>query len=393
MLFRRKIIDQIVRYIDSKEIIVLTGMRQVGKTSLYRILYQDIQSDNKLFLDLENPIDQKIFEEKDYNNIIHNFKYLGLNIEKKMYVFLDEIQAMPEVVSAIKYLHDHYDVKFFVTGSSSFYLKNLFPESLAGRKYAFELFPLDFEEMLIFKNFEFGLAGNFTETNRNKSEIVCERLKSVYEEYLQFGGFPGVVLAESFDEKKMKLKDIFKSYFEKDVRNLADFRDVKALRDLIIVLMQRAGSKLDVTKLSSEIGVSRETIYSYINFLEGTYFVHFITPYAKNVDREVSGSRKVYLCDTGMLNHFAKLSEGSLFENAVFLNLRKYGKINYYQRRSGAEVDFIVNESTALEVKIKGVLQDLKKVKKITSQLGMKEGYVVTKTYNGDDGFIPATFL
>ena len=126
----------------------------------------------------------------------------------------------------------------------------------------------------------------------------------------------------------MKLKDIFKPYFEKDVRNLADFRGIKALRELILLLMQRCGSRLDITKLASEVGVSRETIYSFLAFLEGTYCVHFIEPFSRNVDREVSGSKKVYLCDNGLLNSFARVSEGSIFENAVFLNLKKYGKIN-----------------------------------------------------------------
>lgn len=390
MIFPRKVFEEIAKYIESREVIAITGMRQVGKTTLCRMIFDSIKSDNKIFLDMENPVDQMIFEEKDFNNIIRNFERLGISSKKKMHVFLDEIQAVPEVVKCIKYLYDHYDIKFFVTGSSSFYLKNLFPESLAGRKYVFEMFPLDFEEFLSFKNFNKKFYFNFEEKDKNKNLIIYEKSKRLYDEYLEFGGFPAVVLAESVEEKKMKLKDIFKSYFEKDVRNLADFREIKALRELILLLMQRCGSKLDITKISSEIGVSRETIYSFLTFLEGTYFIYLVEPYSKSVDKEVSGRKKVYLCDNGLLNNFAKISEGSLFENAVFLNLKKYGKINYYQKRTGGEIDFIIDKKIAIEVKLNGNDSDLKRIAKISSSVNINDYYLITKNFNKGNRFIPA---
>jgi predicted AAA+ superfamily ATPase len=365
-------------------------MRQVGKTTLYRMIFDGIKSKNKFFLDMENPLDQKIFEEEDYNNILRNFERLGVDAKKKMYVFLDEIQAMPEIVRAIKYLYDHYDLKFFVTGSSSFYLKNVFPESLAGRKYVFEMFPLDFEEFLVFKEVGKKFYMAFNEKDRNKNIIVNEKIKKLYDEYMEYGGFPAVVLAQRAEEKIMKLKDIFKSYFEKDIKNLAAFREIKALRELILLLMQRTGSRLDITKLASEVGVSRETIYSFLSFLEGTYFVHFIEPFSRNVDREISGSRKVYLSDNGLLNNFAKISEGALFENSVFLNLKKYGKINYYQKRIGGEIDFVIGKKIAIEAKMKGTESDLKKLEKISASLGIKQYYLITKDFDKKARFIPA---
>jgi len=390
MMYTRKILPKIEKYIKSKEILVLTGMRRVGKTTLYRTIFDSIKSKNKVFLDVENPITQKIFEEDDYDNIIVNLRDLGIDVKKKSYIFLDEIQAMPEIVRAIKYLYDHYDIKFFVTGSSSFYLKNIFPESLAGRKYVFEMFPLDFEEFLMFKNISKKFYASFAQKDKNKNAIFYEKNKKLYEEYMRYGGFPGVVLAGTAEEKKMKLNDIFKSYFEKDVKNLADFREIKALRDLILLLMQRVGSKLEITKLSSEIGVSRETIYSFLSFLEGTYFVHFIEPFSRNVDREISGGKKVYLCDNGILNNFAKVSEGSLFENSTFLDLKKYGKINYYQKRIGGEVDFVINKKIAIEIKTKGDDSDLKKLEKISKSLKIKQYYLVTREFNKKNKFVPA---
>jgi len=390
MIYTRKILPKIEKYVKSKEILVLTGMRRVGKTTLYRSIFDGITSKNKIFLDVENPITQKIFEEVDYDNVISNFKELGIDMREKAYIFLDEIQAMPEIVRVIKYLYDHYDIKFFVTGSSSFYLKNVFPESLAGRKYVFEMFPLDFEEFLTFKNVSKKFHATFAQKDKNKSALFYEKNKKLYDEYMRYGGFPGVVLAQTVEEKKMKLNDIFKSYFEKDVKNLADFREIKALRDLILLLMQRVGSKLEITKLSSEIGVSRETIYSFLSFLEGTHFVHFVEPFSRSVDREVSGGKKLYLCDNGVLNNFAKVSEGALFENAAFLDLKKYGKVNYYQKRSGGEIDFIIDKKIAVEIKTKGDGADLKKLEKLSEALKIKQYYLVTREFSKNDRFIPA---
>ena len=149
--FKRKLLPILQSYISLKEVLVITGMRRVGKSSLLKMIYEGLPTSNKLMLDIENPLDRGIFEEKDYNNIINNFSELGVDKTKKAYILLDEIQAFPEIVKPIKYLFDHHDIKFVVTGSSSFYLKNLFPESLAGRKIELELYPLDFDEFLYFK--------------------------------------------------------------------------------------------------------------------------------------------------------------------------------------------------------------------------------------------------
>ena len=393
MFYPRKLQADLEKQINSREIVVLTGMRRVGKTTLYKNLFAKIESSNKAFLDLENPLDQRVFEEKDYNNILANLKEYGVNPEEKMYVFLDEVQAKPEAVKAVKYLYDHHNIKFFLTGSSSFYLKNLFPESLAGRKFIFELFPLDFEEFLVFKNRGKKFWPTLAQKDKNKNYIAYEREKKVYDEYLEFGGFPEVALASNKEEKLMKLEDVFKSYFEKDVKTLADFGKIDAFKDLILLLSQRAGSKLDVTKISSEIGTTRATCYSYLAFLQGTYFIDLISPFSRSVDREVSGSKKVYFCDTGMANRFAKITEGNLLENAVFNSLKKFGKLNYYQKRSGAEIDFVVDEKIGVEVKTKGLESDLRRLASTSEKLGLDGFYVVTREFVDKSNFILVTDL
>lgn len=390
MFYQRKLSLKLQKQLKTKEIIVITGMRRVGKTTLCKMLFNALASKNKVFLDIENPIEQKIFEEDDFNNIWANLRPYGINVKTKAFIFLDEIQAKPDIVKAIKYLYDHYNVKFFLTGSSSFYLKNLFPESLAGRKIIFELFPLDFEEFLWFKNQQKEFYSSFSQKDKKKNKIQYERLKKFYEEYLDFGGFPQVVLAEDAEQKKFHLEDIFKSYFEKDVRNLADFKEINIFRDLLLLLFQRIGSKLEVSKLASEIGTTRVTVYSYLSFLQGTYMIDLVPLYSKSIDRQVAGTKKLYVCDNGLVNQFSQVGFGSLFENAVYQNLRKYGPVNYFQKQGGSEIDFILNKKIALEAKQRGLKSDYNRLARLAAGLGLRQKYVITQDFVATKGFIPA---
>lgn len=392
-IYPRKIEQELKKQLNSKEIIVLTGMRRTGKTTLMRNIFNGIESSNKVYLDLENPLNRKIFEEANYDNIWDNLKPMGVAANEKSYIFLDEIQLMAEIPGAIKYLFDHYNVKFFLTGSSSYYLRNLFPESLAGRKFIFELYPLDFEEYLWFKEKAKSFEADFSLKAQQKNEVQFEMFKKYYDEYVRFGGFPGVVLEENFEQKTRKLNDIFTSYFEQDVKALADFKNTGKLRDLIILLAARAGSKLEITKISKELAISRETVYNYISFLEKTYFIKLIRPFSRNSDREVSGARKIYFCDTGILNMLDGASAGSVFENAVLNNLGRFKKINYFQKRTGAEIDFVLDQSIGLEVKEQGNKFNYFKLKKLAQRAGLKEAYVASKKFSADEGIILAMDL
>ena len=378
MLIERSLFKEIKPYFDSSQAIIITGMRRTGKTSLLQFIYQRIDSSNKLFLDLENPLNQKYFEESDYEKIKSELEILGLNFTKKPYLFLDEIQLVKNLPSVVKYLIDHYKVKCFLTGSASFYLKNLFSESLAGRKYLFELFPLTFKEFLLFKNSKIILPKNVELITKP----IFDTVLNLYNEYLLFGGFPEVVLKKSIEEKKKSLEDIFTSFFQLEVLRLGDFRKNKAIRDLIMVLMERIGSKLVIQKISQELGISRPTIYEYLSFLESTYFLFLVRPFSKKRDVEIRKAPKVYLCDSGLANHFAKLNEGTVFENNVFQNLRTKGRINYYQRKSGVEIDFILDKSRAFESKINPQPADVTRLKRLVFELGFKEFKVVSKNYS-----------
>ena len=298
---------------------------------------------------------------------------MGITRASKPYLFLDEIQQVPQIPKVTKYLFDHYGIKCFLTGSASFYIKNLFTESLAGRKYIFELYPLTFREFIRFKGDPIVFPSHIT------SEEQFSIVDRYYEEFLQWGGFPGVVLKESVQEKKRGLEDIFTSYFQMEVQRLGDFRKNDSIRDLILLCMERVGSKIDVQKIAKEIGISRHTAHKYLSFLEYTYFIKGIAPHSTNRDTEIRGAQKLYVCDTGLARHLSRVSEGGLFENTIFWQLQVCGSVKYYQKKSGVELDFIVNGTKGYEVKVKADARDIGVAARIGKALSLENTYVVSK--------------
>jgi len=275
-------------------------------------------------------------------------------------------------------------VKFFLTGSASFYMKNLFTESLAGRKFIFELFPLNFKEFLAFKEVSLKLPECAGDVTRE----IFDTLAPLYEEYVLFGGFPGVVLKNNADEKRKALEDIFTSFFQLEILQLGDFRKNDVIRNLMMLLMQRTGSQLDIQKLSSELGLSRQTLNDYIAFLESTYFIKTIRPFGRGRNGELRKIPKVYICDTGLANHLARLDAGVLFENSVFQNLRLRGELNYYQKKSGVEIDFILNKEKAYEVKTNPRPADMKKLSSLAEGLNIKEYKIVSRNFSALDNIL-----
>lgn len=378
MFYARTILADIEAYITSPEAVILTGMRRTGKTTIMQELFGRPGIGNKLFLDLENPLNRKYFESDNYEQIKNSCELLGLDFRTRPYIFLDEIQHVRNLPSVVKYFIDHYNVKFFLTGSASFYLKNLFSESLAGRKVIFEIFPLTFREFLTFKGARLRLPDSSAQATR----AMCETISPLYDEYLRYGGFPSVVLKSGGKEKEKALEDIFTSFFQLEVLQLGHFRRNDVVRDLMLLLMQSAGSKIDIQKLSRDLNASRPAVYEYLAFLESTYFITSIRPFSTGRAVEIRKSPKVYICDVGLANHFARLDAGNLFENAVFQNLRVKGSLHYYQKKSGAEIDFILDKKIAFEVKLTPQAPHLRKLKASAEELQMERYAIISRNYS-----------
>ena len=366
-------------------------MRQVGKSTLMKQLFDELDEPNKLWFDFDNPLDQKLFEDIEYHNIHKRLLKKAKNNKKRLFIFIDEIQNLPEITKVIKFLIDHYKIKFIVTGSSSFYLKNLFPESLSGRKFLYQLKPLNFKEYLYFHdqiNLEESQKKDLKNILNQKDQIFLKQFEEEYINYLEFGGFPEVATTKDNKTKKMILKNIFASFFEKDLKILSDYKDIRELRDLILLLVPRIGSLLDISKIASELSVNRKKIYEYLEFLQGTFFIKLLPKYSKSIDRSVAGGRKIYFTDVGILNMLGSVNDAQLFENAVINQLSDYGEISFYNKKNTIEIDAILDKQIAFEIKLTGIDIDYNKLKNTAEKLGIKKYYIISKKIINKNNFI-----
>lgn len=394
-MLKRELFYRIRPQLDHKNAILITGMRQVGKTTLMRQLH-DIFEGKRLWFDLDNPLDQMVFEQVDYNTIYRNLADMsGVGNDERLLVCIDEIQNMPEITKVIKYLIDHFGVKFILTGSSNYYLRNLFPESLSGRKFLYVLPVLSYREFLFFNNriSENQLTQTIDDAVKTKPATDVLKTKDYYGEYLEFGGFPEVVLTSDKATKRLILKNIFASFFEKDIKIFTELRDVRELRDLILLLAPRNGNMLDISKLASELSINRVKLYNYLEFLEGIFFLKLISKFSQSVDRSVAGGRKVYFGDTGILNLLGRVTEGQLLETAVANQLAYYGELSFYNKRNKSEIDFILNKEIAFEVKQRAVESDVKKLQNLAKEIGIVNNYLISNTVSEMENIVYPWYL
>jgi uncharacterized protein len=380
MFYQRTVFPALQEHLENKQVTVLTGMRRTGKTTLVKQLMTVSDIKQKIYFDLERIDNRLLFSEDNYETIIYALTQRGVNFSEKVLLAIDEIQLVPNLPSVIKYLYDNYEIKFLLTGSSSYYIKNRFNESLAGRKKIFDIYPLTFNELLTFKNVVFKTQTDFTAAPFITSEY--ERLKHYYEEYINYGGFPEVVLMNKVRDKADLINDILSSYINLDIISVSDLRKTTEIYKLIKLLAVRIGSKLDISKLTNLTTMNRATVENYLELFEQSYLIRTVPVLSNSPDREIVKARKVYFLDNGIAAVCAELSSGSKFENAVFNQLLHFGDIAYYQLKTGREIDFILDKNTAFEVKETAEEGDIKNLKRIAKNLNIEQNFVVARHPN-----------
>ena len=361
----RKIIPKIMDFMDDKAVIVLHGSRQVGKTSILLYLIENYltkKTDNSTFyFDLED------FALLDLCNmgpdrVVDYLRAKGANFSKKVFLLVDEIQYINNPSSFLKLFHDRYHnlVKLIVSGSSSFQIKKKFKDSLVGRIIDFELFPLDFEEFLEFRGNKFDL----------KSQVptaVEDELRVLYEEFVLFGGYPAIVLERVLNKKEIKLKQIINTYIRKDIRDLAEIRELGKFNSLIEILASQTGNLLNIMELSNTLRLAKKTTENYLSLLENTYILKRLRPFFSNIRSELTKMPKVFFEDTGLMNlisnrSFSMKMTGALLENSIYSQLRKNIDIEslyFWRTNKKQEIDFVIdfrkrnqqNKIIAVEVK------------------------------------------
>lgn len=387
-LLPREILPKIIPFLEQENIVLLTGARQTGKTSLLYLLIRhllnnDIPPSQIVYLDLENIYDFGLLQRlKDFNDFWQILKDRGVDRQKRVFVFIDEVQHLDKPSSFLKYLHDHYKprLKFIVAGSSSLEIKKKFTDRLTGRVYSFVIRSLSFREFLQFKKEEdlaeslsrfslpFWISAEHPEEEVRKiGQSRRRRLDALLNECLIFGGYPAVSLKENPVIKQRDLQEIYSLYIRRDIRDIGAIVDVSGYNNLVSLLCLQIGNLIKEQELAVSSGLSRPTVKKYLFLLENTYVLKLVRPFFTNKRKEITKSPKIFFEDVGLrngaINNFnlldQRVDKGAIIENFVFSQLSKEDdlseKVRFWRSQARNECDFIwqenINEPYPIEVK------------------------------------------
>lgn len=339
-IFPRFILPDLIRNLENPKIIALVGSRQVGKSSLMYLMIEHllvkVKPTNILYFNLDDLAIWELFA--DTQSFLD---FLG-DVKERKYVFIDEIQRLPNPGLFLKAIYDlNLDIKIVVSGSSQLELRSKLKEFLVGRMRQFEISRLNFDEI------------------RSLNPNIPK--ETLFTEMLTYGGYPDIVKQTETSEKQHLLGDIYETYLKKDVSDFAKIEDVGAFNKLLILLASQAGNLLNSHKLADTLRISEYKIRQYMDILEGTFIIKLVSPYYENYQKEIRKTSKVYFMDLGLRNLLLKnwdtlemrADKGALFENAVFLEM--YGKdiykeksYYYWRTTNQTEIDFIIRSGTSL---------------------------------------------
>lgn len=373
-IIKRNLYNEISKYLNDDEIIVIHGSRQVGKTSLMNYIISELKGRQEcLYIDLE---DHNMLDlcNRGAEPLMNYLKAKNYNLTDKLFLLIDEIQYLDNPSSFLKLLYDRYrsSVKLIVSGSSSFAIKSKFSDSLAGRILDFELFPLSFDEFLRFKNKDYN-------TNVDMPDVVYKELCDLYTEFCIYGGYPAIVLEEVTEKKEKKLNQIINTYLRADIRDLGKIKDLQKFNNFLRILSSQCCGMLNLSETAGNSGIAGKTAEDYLFILENTYIIKRIYPFHSRLNTELTKMPKLYFEDNGIQNllennSFAVKINGFMLENSIYTELRKIipaERINYWRKKNHHEIDFIINcKNTIIPVEVK-----LNQVRNFTSLNRFSEKY------------------
>lgn len=361
----QKVLEQ---YVGKGKAILLIGARQVGKSTLFRMLTDTVSEDTLLWLncDLQN-----------VREVLANpsFTTLQLLVGNKSVVVIDEAQRVANVGMTLKLIVDNFpQIQLLVTGSSALDLHNRLNEPLTGRKIEYRLYPISTGELYAAK----GLLG----------------LNELFERRLIYGSYPDVLLGALPPEKI--LLELTESYLYKDILEMEGIRKSSVLQKLLVALALQIGSEVSYNELSKIVGIDSKTVEKYIDVLEKCYIVFRLNSFSRNIRTELTKSKKIYFYDLGVRNAvlraFAPVDlrsdNGALWENFFIVERLKYNHyadrlVNAYFWRTSdkQEIDYVeeVNgELYLFEMKWNAKKQKTKLPNLFVETYHPKESYVIT---------------
>lgn len=336
---RNRYLQKLEDLFKNKDIIFLTGLRRVGKTSILKnfisllINKKGIEPKHIFYITL----DLIALGDMTIGEIIKEYKKLHkIPSSQKLYIFLDEVTSKENYQQELKNIYDLEDIKIYASSSSASLLKDR-NAYLTGRQRVIEVMPLDFEEYLIFKNITI-----------KKSDAYLK--ESYFEEYMSDGGMPEYVLTGDISY----IQNLIDNIIYKDIIAYHNIKNESVVKDFYKLLMERSGKQLSLNKMANILSIGVDSAKRYLSYFEDTYLIYTIEKYGK-LNERIKNPKKIYAGDIGLKNVVTGFRDkGAIFENLVFLKI-KHLNPNYVYI-DGIELDFMTENKILIEVKYNSVL-------------------------------------
>ncbi|MDP2767645.1 MAG: ATP-binding protein [Candidatus Methanoperedens sp.] len=376
---------------ETNQIVCIAGIRRSGKSTIVKQLAKELGGDvNTLLVNFED----ERFIQRDLKLLreIFNTYLEKIKPEKKPFIFLDEIQNIPEWERFARGVHERKEATVVISGSSSKLLSAELATLLTGRNITFFAYPLSFKEFLKFK----GISAT------TEIEALAKRIeiKRALDEYMEFGGFPEVVLST---DKKRILLGYFDTIITKDTINRFNIREREKIKTLSKFYLTNISSPVSFNKVSSFLGIPLTTVERFSDYIQTACLVFFIKRFSFSMKEQEKAQRKVYSIDTGLSNavgfRFTK-NTGKLMENIVATELKIRQsfdpgiEIYYWRDQSGREVDFVVKDG----LKVRQLIQvcwdlsdmetkerEVKGLVKAMEEFNLGTGLMITEDFEGDE--------
>ncbi len=385
-LARKKYLSEVLKWIDDDFIQVISGIRRCGKTTIIYQALDALMKENKF-----NP-QNILFVHCDDVKVRESFKYLtdiaeifdSLGEGKKLMV-LDEVQYYDGWELQCKNLYDTYRgrIKFIISGSSATLRTSKNLHFLTGRMMPTTVTPFSFEEFLLAK--KLALPQMKKEFEKDYKALVRLGLGAFAQEYMEFGGFPAIVLATA-DKKNQIANEYFDEVIYKDIVKLWEIKDVKNLEKVALFLVQNAAQRFSYRKIADAISENKNTTQNYLHYIEESYLIRLVEYYAKSTAQQFRKEKKIMLVDSAFhTSRFGMKNIGAIAENCAYTHLAKAGRPIFYWKNK-YEVDFVVEAPngvfTPIEVKYQNSIipEDFKGLNSFFKHFGnVKYGVMVTK--------------
>lgn len=388
----REDINKIYELLQLKEILFITGIRRAGKTTvLYQLISKlinnNINPTDILFIKVDD-LRLKELTYKKIDEIIQEYKILK-ETKSKTYIFLDEIQELPDWEQYIKTLFDlNEDYKIIISGSNSGLLKKNINSYLTGRIISKEVYPFSFNEFLKYNQINI----------KSIKDIYLDKITILkkFQDYIKTGGFPEVVKT-----KKSLQNEILKNYFDtilyRDITEKYKVRNTTELKDFLIFVLSNNSKHINYKNLAEDIGLSRVTVSNYITYLSECYLLFLINKYSYSYKNQIKSAKKIYAVDLGLINAVSfKFSSdlGRAYENLVFIELKRRNKeIYYYKNTKNQECDFVIKQGLNITeaIQVCSDLTEKNKEREINGLLAcleefkLKEGTIITSNLEKEE--------